>query len=150
MRLSGPVGNGTAFTINVEDRQYLVTARHLLHPHGPTPARVSNRFGAHDIDFSPLDGVQAKADVAVTALPKPLTADLPLAPTMKGAAFSQDVFFLGFPYGMALQLAHAGPDPTIAFVKKGILSAQGAVEGVDLLYIDALNNPGFSGGPVIG
>jgi hypothetical protein len=78
------------------------------------------------------------------------TGFLPLPPTIDGLAWSQQIFFLGYPYGLATQIKGSDPGDRIAFVKSGIWSATATVDGVDLIYIDGHNNPGFSGGPVIG
>lgn len=67
----------------------------------------------------------------------------------KGIFVGQDVYSLGFPFGLATKFDK--PIPThIAFIKKAILSAIDARPGSGhVLYLDGHNNPGFSGGPVI-
>lgn len=65
-------------------------------------------------------------------------------------AYGQDVYFLGFPYGIndavALQENHL-PMPLI---KKACLSALIKDEEAGTTFLlDGHNNPGFSGGPVI-
>jgi hypothetical protein len=62
-------------------------------------------------------------------------------------AIGQDVYFLGFPYKLwtdygALSAGLPGP-----FLKKGTLSAV-SFEYPKTLHIDAINNEGFSGGPL--
>ncbi|MYC29349.1 MAG: hypothetical protein F4X65_04560 [Chloroflexi bacterium] len=59
---------------------------------------------------------------------------------------AQDVYFCGYPYGLTVE---AGPDINQGFpiplVKKGVLSGMSP----NRFLIDAINNPGFSGGPVV-
>lgn len=146
------LGAGTAFTIDHEDRQYLVTAKHLL-PKGETEpeVRVRNRLASATIRFHPLAVDPPVADVAVTPLSEALTeGELPLPASVDGLAWSQQLYFLGYPYGLATNINTADPGDRVPFVKSGIWSAAGKVDGVYVIYVDGHNNPGFSGGPVVG
>ncbi len=156
----------TAFTVDVDDRQYLVTAAHLFRTdsinwNGDTisvHAEVDSiglytdsawlRLPVKHV-HSPCDSV----DVAVLALPIQLSPSLRLEPTADDLVFGQDVFFLGFPLTAMLRTPDAGlinrgfPFP---FIKKAILSAQRIDEnGVKIFYLDGHNNRGFSGGPAV-
>jgi hypothetical protein len=42
-----------------------------------------------------------------------------------------------------------GGSSRLAFVKHAIISATDKPGGVNIIYLDGMNNPGFSGGPVI-
>ena len=69
---------------------------------------------------------------------------------MQNLYLGQDLFFLGFPYGMFTpDKGLANQKFPIPFVKKGILSAIQKENKVTVIYIDAHNNNGFSGGPII-
>ena len=74
-------------------------------------------------------------------------ASHPLRVTTAGLVLAEDVYFLGFPYGLTMAVKtdlNAGfPLP---LVKKGVVLALGLEDGPILL--DGHNNPGFSGGPV--
>jgi len=157
LEIETALGRGTAFTITEGGTQYVVTAKHLLPPGDPEPrVALSNRhileqFGAplqHDCKLLSVE--PSRADVAVAPLTAPITADLPLIASTHGMAFSQTIWFLGFPYGIGMQMALATPTSRLAFVKRGIISASEWVDDVHVLYLDGLNNPGFSGGPVVG
>jgi hypothetical protein len=64
----------------------------------------------------------------------------------KGVTFGQQVWFLGYPYGLGTHFS----DADIPFIKRGTLSAIDASNpDAVLFYIDGFNNPGFSGGPII-
>lgn len=142
---------GSGFTIDVDGSQYLVTAKHLLPENGEaTAVEVVPASGiAVTIPFVSLPLVDGNADVAVTALDAPITntSHLPLTPSMDGLSLSQDVYFLGFPYGMVNTNTESGR--RLAFVKKAALS--GSIERSDgrVVVLDGHNNPGFSGGPVV-
>lgn len=157
LELTTDLGAGTAFTITDEGTQYLVTARHLLPESETTPTvRLANRFiiasqgGPVSLELPLLPVEPDGADVAVAPLPEPLTPDLSLVASPDGMVMSQQVYFLGFPFGLALQLRAGDDTQRSAFVKQAIISAGARIDGVQVLYLDGLNNPGFSGGPVVG
>ncbi len=63
---------------------------------------------------------------------------------------SQQIFFLGFPYGLHMEAAQANNGYPIPFVKTGIISSFSPVsDGSQIIYCDGYNNPGFSGGPIV-
>ena len=89
-------------------------------------------------------------DISVLATNIRLSPDFPLPPTMAGIIYGQDVFFLGFPYGLKGEIGQMNRDFPLPFVKKAIFSClQNTPTGAQLLFLDGHNNPGFSGGPVI-
>lgn len=148
LRIESRVGKGTAFTIERGGREWLVTARHLL-PEEPAPeVRLTGRSGEFVLRLGFIPGLADQTDIAVAPLENPITPQLALIPHSDGVIWSQDVYFLGFPFGMATQISH---DPTdqIAFVKHAIVSASIQATGTRLWFLDGHNNPGFSGGPVV-
>jgi hypothetical protein len=148
MKLTTPNGSATAFTLEIDGRQYLITAKHAVPEADPVAMRLELRAEVWECELTRLPGVTGDADIAVFALEQPMTPTLPTVPTLDGVMFSQDVYFLGYPYGLAMQMA-PGVD-TYAFVKKAILSASNhTAEGGHVLYLDGFNNPGFSGGPMV-
>lgn len=60
---------------------------------------------------------------------------------------SEEVFFLGYPFGLSFDIGAAGWGHPLPLVKRATLSAFKLDEG--LLLLDGHNNPGFSGGPVV-
>ena len=139
---------GTCFTIDVQGRRYLITAKHVVdsirddavvelsYDRGwlPMPVRLVGH-GAGDID------------VTVLAPQKLFGAPHALNLTTAGLYLAEDIYFLGFPYGLGMEVKtdlNAGfPLP---LVKKAVVSALGLEDGPMLL--DGHNNAGFSGGPV--
>lgn len=149
MRIHFGNKQATAFTITLDGRQYLVTAKHVLPPgEGPHIAYLDGQRGlSATVDFAPMP-VHSEADVAVTALSAPLTEDMPVTPSMDGLVYGQECYFLGYPFGLGLG---GSTSPQLPFVKRCILSAQeqmGWPDRVRTLYLDGHNNIGFSGGPV--
>jgi hypothetical protein len=89
-------------------------------------------------------------DVAVLALPRQLSRVLPLPADMDGLTWGQEVFFLGFPYGLHGEPAAMNEGRPFPFV----VHAQHAGEfrddhGNHVLVLDGQNNKGFSGGPIV-
>ena len=138
---------GTAFTIDVQDRQYLVTARHVVHDlRAPSEIGVFSNGLWIPLPVRLVGHCPGDIDISVLATNRILTsADLTMEPTSKGVIYGQDVYFLGFPYGL-LGRCVFGPDGfPLPFVKRATVSLfDGAI-----LYLDGNNNRGFSGGPVV-
>jgi hypothetical protein len=59
----------------------------------------------------------------------------------------QDIYFLGYPFKMWADYGELTAGLPSPFIKKGTLSAVQMNEP-KLLYVDAINNEGFSGGPL--
>jgi hypothetical protein len=143
---------GTAFTIDIEGRQYLITAKHVV-------ARISENAqigifndGAFHMFGTKVVGLGIGAvDIAVLALSQQISATLPLPP-ISGSQLTvgQDLYFLGFPYAMGTDSSSINANYPFPFVKKAILSAFGLDrDGTSWFYLDGHNNKGFSGGPVV-
>lgn len=151
LRLRNAGSTGSAFTIEVDGKQYLITARHLLQgfgSEGEIELWIEGRWSKMRARaFYPSKGT---VDIAALDLGRPVTVTFPLEPSSGGLALGQQVYFLGYPFG----LSGTGPVPPgfgeIPFVKSGIVSA---VDDRDpqasILYLDGQNNPGFSGGPIV-
>ena len=139
----------TAFVVDWESRQYLVTARHVTK--GISGTDQIDVF--HDGKWKKLDvtvvGVGSdNVDITVLACDLLLASpSLALEPTMGNLAYSQQVYFVGFPFLWTAGGENINRDFPLPFAKTGIVSA---IEiGGSALYIDAHGNKGFSGGPVV-
>jgi hypothetical protein len=144
-------GSGTCFTVDLDGRQYLVTARHVVEGIRDG-GNVGIFFQGRWVEF-PVQVVgigEQEIDVAVLSMPIQLSPQYRLEPSSKWLTIGQDVFFLGFPYGIRAEPESLNRGFPFPLVKKGVVSsftAPGNVEGRFLL--DGHNNPGFSGGPVV-
>jgi hypothetical protein len=153
LRIRTATSTGSAFTIEVGGKQYLITARHLLTGFG-SEGEIELWIGGK------WSRTRARAiypsrevvDIAALDLGRVVTVTFPLEPSSGGLALGQQVYFLGYPDG----LGTSGVTPVppgfgeIPFLKSGIVSA---VDDRDpeasVLYLDGQNNPGFSGGPIV-
>jgi hypothetical protein len=139
-----PTAYGTAFTIDVDGRQYLITAKHVV-------ASIDNAMRA-GIDVQrksgwfPLQVIVYKCDdpfdIAVLIPPVQLTVDLPLEPDSSGLAVGQDAYFTGFPYGLRFA-------PTGLVMKAAVAQFERVADKrTGRILLDAHTNPGFSGSPL--
>ena len=155
---------GTGFILAADEKVYLVTAAHVVG--GMKSAeKISVRTGWDKWnDFTVIRiPVPNKVDIAI------LTTDRPIsdpgmaieAGSMQGLGSNPDVYFLGFPYAgvrtlngrtysLSSSYREGGVTYPMALVKHGIISGVDARDlSSRILFIDALNNPGFSGSPVL-
>lgn len=142
----------TGFLIDVDAKQYLVTARHFVPEvidfillelfHDKSWKKILARLVGH---------APGEIDITVLALPKRLVAvDYILTPSMGGIILGQEAFFLGFPYGLFGDHGEFNSNYPMAFVKRATVSSLSVSEdGPAIIFLDGHNNPGFSGGPVL-
>jgi len=141
---------GTAFTLDVDGRQYLISARHVIGDGAPTtPLKVFLSKRWIELPTTLVGVGRGEIDVTVLSPSMRLSEDIPLEASL-ALMLGQDVYFAGFPLKMwsnGGELMYGRPLP---FVKKGTLSAGWDPEDpVKRLYVDAINNEGFSGGPLV-
>lgn len=149
---------GSAFTAENDNntKQFLVTARHIFE------ASQNNEVVSVGIRYVSLwKSIQCKVhfpeddtvDIAVLELVNIpyITEAHSKELTAAGVLLGQDMYFLGFPFGLCMEdvqgLGYSFPMP---LVKKCCMSLFFPREKPHsgLLILDGINNPGFSGGPV--
>ena len=140
---------GTAFAIDRDNRQYLITARHVIKDF--TSGSAIELF--HDRRWKTLSaevvGIAADTiDVAVLACPIRLAPAHLLVASNEGLTYGQQVYFLGFPFGWNSGMENLNRELPVPFVKAGVVSAM-ITGDASYIYIDAHGNRGFSGGPVV-
>ena len=139
---------GTCFTIDHDNRQYIVTARHIVKAITDSAIiriKHANKWISYPVNL--VGHSEGQVDISVLAAAVQISTEPPLPMTAGDITFGQDVYFLGFPYGLATEVGKLNRNFPIPLVKKGILSA---IDRKNRLYLlDGHNNPGFSGGPVI-
>ncbi|HEY3520038.1 MAG TPA: trypsin-like peptidase domain-containing protein, partial [Rhodanobacteraceae bacterium] len=115
---------GTCFTIDIDNKQYLITARHVLDKWDPS----SKGYLCHTDEWKELALTIAgigtgAADIAVLTTNRQLSPNLPMEPTAAASVWGQDVYFLGFPYGWRVNVdANLNRGFPLPFVKKAIIS----------------------------
>ena len=143
---------GSAFTIEVEGRQYLITARHITEPRPKDGLiQVFRESGWLNLPYQQITVLPASVDIAVLALQQQLSPTSLVVTASAGQTFlSQEVFFLGYPFNLAIQGVAVNNGYPLPFVKRGIVAAfQQIGQPTGFLIVDGINNPGFSGGPVV-
>ena len=140
---------GTAFTIEVEGAEYLVTARHLLDPNDSEPViRIFRENAWLQVQTKVVGHGRGEIDISVLQLSFRLTdLEFIVVPSTDEIILGQDVYFLGFPYKMWGDVGDFMDDLPCPFAKKGTLSSI-SITKPQVLYVDAINNEGFSGGPL--
>ena len=149
---SGDV-TGTAFAVEVDDRQYLVTAKHVvtgINDGGSIQLRRPDTLAWVDVKLRTVLRCDP-ADIAVLVPESVLSAGLKSLPVLlgsQGLVWGGEVYFLGFPFGFDSAARMEGGQYLFPFIKRAVVSAMVRVNDADVLYLDGYNNPGFSGGPV--
>lgn len=141
-------GTGTCFTIDIDGKQYFVTAKHVI-KNLKDDDEVEIYYKNQWIKIkAKLIGHSVTADVSVFAIDLHI-GGYPLPATIEGIVYGQDLYFLGFPYGLKSKIGALNREFPLPLVKKGILSAMFFDQTEKYFLIDGHNNPGFSGGPVV-
>lgn len=141
---------GTGFTIEVDGRQYLITARHLA-----TALVSSHKLEVfHDstwteLPFRVVTVAPTNVDIAVLALNQQLSGLLPIQLGIKDSFLSQDVYFVGFPYRLSIPGQALNNGFPLPLVKHGVIASVAVGAKGEPFLIDGINNPGMSGGPVV-
>jgi hypothetical protein len=143
---------GTAFTLEVSSRQFLVTARHVvdgLEPGGSIGIHIDGEWTPLRVE--PIWCSLEAADVAVLSPPRQLSPVLPLPSGMDGAFYGQDMYLLGYPYTPTAGTARLSSGQPLPFARRAALATwtKDIAPDRNVLFLDAYANPGFSGGPVV-
>lgn len=143
---------GTCFTVDVDSKQYLITARHIVDgiKDGDSIELMQNNI-FQSVPVKLVEVKPSNVDISVIVLPKLLSSNTSsVNASLTGIALSQNLYFLGFPYGINMDGKMLKREFPIPLVKKGICSGIiNEKDGLTVLLLDGFNNPGFSGGPVV-
>ena len=152
LRLRHAGATGSSFTVEVDGKQYLITARHLLKDFkGEIELWVGKTWSKRKA--SAIYPSKASVDIAALDLGRPITVTFPLEPSSGGLTLGQQAFFLGYPHGLGSSVSVSDLPPgfgEIPFLKSGIVSALDERDpNAWIIYLDGQNNSGFSGGPIV-
>lgn len=140
----------TCFTMDIDNRQYIVTAKHCIGDFDSAQFQIYKNGQWKNIDVSLVGFGTCNADIAVLSAKEQLSPTDTLASALGPLAMGQDLFFLGFPLGFRQEVGDINLGFPLPFVKKAILSALSDPHSdLNILFLDGHNNGGFSGGPVI-
>ena len=142
---------GTAFALEVENRQYIVTAKHILD--GELPSAVEVELDDWlTIPVTLVGRGLGQQDVLVLATDRQLSVAHPVDSGTKGLMLGQSVRFLGYFPNVRTSPLPGYEKRGAPLVMSGIVSGfhfQEAADEGSSLWIDGHNNRGFSGGPVV-
>jgi S1-C subfamily serine protease len=151
----------TAFLLDYEDRQYFVTARHVMESVADgTDASVElvgptlKEWKSYPVTV--LLGKNKCVDVAILIPAEKKLSPAEAIPYPYTYAFGQEAYFLGFPYGLYTSFAGQGTGG-VALIKHAYVSARVRCYAIykdgdtdqEFILLDGFNNPGFSGGPIV-
>jgi len=142
---------GTAFTIEVDNIQYIITAKHIVE--GIKQNDYISLFHNNQwkkIEVKNIKFKNPKVDAIVLVPNIKVTPLTKLEFTSNNIVFGQDVYFLGFPFGLKAEVGSLNNNFPMPFVKKGICSnIDNKNPEITGIWIDGYSNPGFSGAPIV-
>ncbi len=141
--------SGTAFIYTHNNKQYLITAKHIFKKKINHEDLVFYNLNINNIN-EPFNGNiyfhnNENVDIAVIKLTNPISKTN-LINNDGFAILGSDVFFLGYPLNLKLGTNFNGNK--IPLVKKAIFSGSLEFNNCKILILDGFNIEGFSGGPV--
>ena len=118
---------GSSFLLERDGKEYLVTARHLvknIRSSDTVAIFHEDRWKQLDVNLVGLgDGDIDVAVLAPSIRQLPASYELPVQGDPKSViSLGQDVYFLGFPYGLQTETPLTGGFP-VALIKKGVISS---------------------------
>jgi hypothetical protein len=135
--------SGTCFVLDVDKKQYYITARHVIESlitGNSIEINYQKKWNSHKVI---LIGHSSHSDISVFAIPTGKVGGESMRATSDEIYYSQEIFFLGFPYGLQSDINALNDDFPIPFIKKGILSNFLLEKPRKILLLDGLNNPWF-------
>ena len=151
---------GTAFTFEVDDLQYIATAKHVIRGMQKTgQILIFNRDSWQTVDVSVSYLPETKEDIAILAPKQQLSPIYPInvigRDPGRDLVYGQDMYWCGFPADMPAEYINeinkndwngGYPMPPI---RKGIFSYVLSREDCEIFYVDGYNTEGFSGSPLV-
>ena len=153
-RIKVPDGRtGTAFMLDIDGHQYIITAKHLVQK-SISPLRVYWEGVWQVLPVDLIGHCEGETDISVLYtnrnLPKMLYPEGGSLRVEIDLKLGEEILFYGFPHGWSTPLSNERG--RVPLVKRGLVSGFfGAPLGSlqESFLIDGHNNPGFSGGPVV-
>lgn len=138
---------GTAFAVEWENREYLVTARHVV-PDSKARPKILHEETWKDLPCNGIFHHSGIPDIAIITLDQQVAPRHSIELSSDGIAMGQETIILGFPFGWnytQYDINNGYPTP---FVKSATFSALIPRGELSTFILDGHSNPGFSGGPV--
>ena len=151
-QIKAPGGYGTCFSVDVQGKRYLLTARHVAQDVKDNVA-VRHEGVWKDVSVDVIGHGEGDIDISVLAPNYPFGASHPLPATSRGLVFGQDVFILGYPFGISTDVGKVNSDLPLPIVKRATMAGSTKSDEhnnlLHALLLDVFGNEGFSGGPVV-
>ncbi len=150
--IKGPTEAGTAFSVDYKGKVYLITAKHVVDGLPVQNATIQIWQNEQWKDYHTVRTIfpsSDNVDIAVFETNEKVGTPYSIAASgdTGGPTMGQQVWFLGYPFGIASRFKNGTIAP---FIKRGTMSAIDANNAdAVVIYIDGFNNPGFSGGPIV-
>ena len=146
------VGNssGTCFTIEHNNSQFIITVKHLFKDIDYPDHIQIGLLQNHKIVYIDCDVNYCEGDIDIAVLkPNPtivISRKTNIIFSLDGTQFGEEVYFVGYPfdYDLTLRNLPSSYNP-IPFFKHAYISC---FVNNELIALDGINNPGFSGSPV--
>lgn len=139
---------GTCFTVDMDNRRYLVTARHVVETISDGGiVRIEHGGEWKSVPVDLVGHGKDDVDISVLSPHAIFGGQHPLAVKSADLQLAEEVYFLGFPYGIGFDAGEINDGFPMPLVKRAIVSA--LPPRPEPLLLDGHNNPGFSGGPVV-
>lgn len=141
-------GQGTAFTIDVDGKRYLITAQHVIGPNSTESVSIESKSGQEQIDVELVGLTLPELDVAVLRPSKPIhdhnfrTKPVPIDSPIK---IGEDVYAFGFHMGLSTKVLNYSNFPYPVPLLRSYMISGFQENGY---FLDGFANPGASGGPV--
>ena len=147
-RIRTNTSEGTCFTVEVDNCQYIITARHLVEKIvDQSTVQIMQDGQWKNLRVKLVGHGKGDVDISVLTAEYMISPTVSLSVSLDGILLGQDVYFFGFPYGLANDFGGLNRKLPAALVKKAIVSL--IAKGGNPILLDGHNNPGFSGGPVV-
>ena len=139
---------GTAFAVEVEGKQYLATAKHVV-PDPSEQPKVMHAETWKDLPFNSIFHHPGEPDIAVITLNQQIAPSHPVELSSAGISLGQNMIILGFPFGWNYTQYDINNGYPMPFVKSATFSALLHKKELTTIILDGHSNPGFSGGPIV-
>lgn len=140
---------GSGFTVEVNGKQYLITARHVMNKDPEaTSIKILRNQKWETLSVRSIVVNPKTVDIAVLSLSQQISPVFPINVGYKGDVLSEQVFFLGYPLLLSIDGRTLNSGFPLPLVRHGILASMPTNDGEPFL-VDGMNNPGMSGGPVV-
>lgn len=150
-RISHKGRTASAYTIEKDENQYLISASHVFDGTLEIPSVTIYQDGRwKDICVQTVYNSRDVGDTIVFKLPYDISPRHKISLGVENVIWGTWAYFLGFPFGKTNPDKGINNNFPIPFIKAGLISGLNLErEGLITIFLDGHNNKGFSGGPVV-